>query len=154
MSLYKHLILCGAFLVSWAMSTPSFAGLISEQEIKQSIIEYVRDHTSWRENQIEVTDIEGALRIVLPDESLRYKVRTAPRSSFLGRTDFEVDVLAGDQRIHSLRVTAHLAIWVDVLLASHPIKSGEVIHKEDVYVGKRNLVDLASAYLVNPEEVI
>ena len=122
-------------------------------KIKKMIKTYVVTHTSWKENQIHIDNINIPGKIVIPTHAM-FNMAPAPNSTLVGKTAFAINVYKKNGSIQTYWITADIGILVDVVLASRPMEYHHIINKDDVYIGKKDLNKLLPGYITNLSEVI
>lgn len=126
---------------------------LNVQDVKILIEKYIKRHTPWKEEQIDIHNINLPRRItILPDWD--YEILPAPNSTLLGKTAFALKVNMGGQDIQTYWITADVGVWMDVVLTSKSMKYHQIIGIDDVYMGKKNLTELPPDYINDIEEVL
>ncbi|MBI4715948.1 MAG: flagellar basal body P-ring formation protein FlgA [Nitrospirae bacterium] len=144
-------LVLGTSLGGWDQG---LAGEITQADLKQRIVNYVTEHSSWKEDQVEVEILAVTPKPVIPEGVLSMEIRPAPRAVLIGKTDFSLQVRMPGGGTQTFRISARLKVWEGVVLAAHPLKGGDEIRTDDVYVGKQDLGDLAPGYLSDLSDVV
>lgn len=125
---------------------------IPSTEIEKIIKEFVLQNTPWREEQVKVKNINMPNRITLPSD-WSYHITSAPGASLTGRSSFLLDITGSDNSVRSSWVTAEIEVWVDVVLASKPLKERQMLGADDIYIGRKELSRLPAGYLDDIRQV-
>ena len=115
-------------------------------EVEKIIKEYVIRNTPWTEEQVNIKNVNISNKILLP-EKWDYYIAAAPASSMLGRSSFLLDITGIDNSVQSSWVTAEIEVWVDVVLASKPLKERQMVGADDIYIGRKDLSRLPAGYI-------
>ena len=95
-------------------------------EVEKIVKEYVIQNTPWTEEQVKIKNVNVSNKITLP-ESWSYHIAAAPASSMTGRSSFLLDITGTDNAVQSSWVTAEIEVWVEVVLASKPLKERQMV---------------------------
>src|SRR3989337_48309 len=115
-------------------------------EVEKIIKEYVIKNTPWTEEQVNIKNVNISNKILLP-EKWGYHIAAAPASSMIGRSSFLLDITGIDNSVQSSWVTAEIAVLVDVVLASKPLKERQMVGADDIYIGRKDLSRLPAGYI-------
>src|SRR3990172_11149946 len=128
------------------------AKTITSSEVEKIIKEYVIKNTPWTEEQVNIKNVNISNKILLP-EKWGYHIAAAPASSMLGRSSFLLDITGIDNSVQSSWVTAEIEVWVDVVLASKPLKERQMVGADDIYIGRKDLSRLPAGYINDISQV-
>lgn len=134
--------LTGAGAVNAAEKTKT----VLTDEVEKIIKEYVIQNTPWTEEQVKVKNVNVSNKIILP-EKWNYHIEVAPASSMIGRSSFQLEITDIYKSVQSSWVTAEIEVWVEVVLASKPLKERQMVGDEDIYIGKKDLSRLPAGYI-------
>src|SRR3990172_2684517 len=121
-------------------------------EVEKIIKEYVIQNTPWTEEQIKIKNVNVSNKITLP-EGWSYHIAVAPASSMIGRSSFLLDITGIDNSVQSSWVTAEIEVWVEVVLASKPLKERQMVGADDIYIGRKDLSRLPAGYINDISQV-
>ena len=122
------------------------AKILPSSEVEKIIKEYVIRNTPWTEEQVNIKNVNISNKILLP-EKWGYHIAAAPASSMIGRSSFLLDITGIDNSVQSSWVTAEIEVWVDVVLASKPLKERQMVGADDIYIGRKDLSRLPAGYI-------
>lgn len=128
------------------------SGSLQSGDIEKIIKAHVIENTPWTEEQVTVKNVNVANKITMPSDG-RYHLKPASGASMTGRTSFMLEITGTDNEFQSSWVTAEIGVWVDVVLASKPLKEKQVLNDGDFYIGRRELSRLPGGYLDDMREV-
>ncbi len=148
----KYLLILTVFVIGIIMAAYDTAcaadadkTLLSADAAK-IIKEYVIRNTPWTEEQVNIKNVNISNKILLP-EKWDYHIAAAPASSMMGRSSFLIDITGKDHSVQSSWVTAEIEVWVDVVLASKPLKERQMVGADDIYIGRKDLSRLPAGYI-------
>jgi len=122
------------------------AKTITSSEVEKIIKQYVIRNTPWTEEQIKIKNVNVSNKIT-PPLDWSYHITAAPASSMIGRSSFLLDITGIDNSVQSSWVTAEIEVWVDVVLASKPLKERQMVGADDIYIGRKDLSRLPAGYI-------
>ena len=125
---------------------------LSSAEVEKIIKEYVIQNTPWTEEQVNIKNVNVANKITLP-ELWSHHIAVAPASSMMGRSSFLLDITSIDNSVQSSWVTAEIEVWVEVVLASKPLKERQMVGADDFYIGRKDLSRLPAGYINDISQV-
>lgn len=121
-------------------------------EVEKIIKEYVIRNTPWTEEQVTIKNINISNKMTIP-VSWNYHITPAPGSALVGRSSFLLEITGADNSAQSSWVSAEIEVWVEVVLASKPLKERQMVNVDDVYIGRKELSRLPAGYLDDIKEV-
>lgn len=127
---------------------------VSEEVVRHGIQIFLGDAlgAGAADAVLRSVDLPGAIRV--PAGACSARVVAQPGRAVLGRMRFQVEILVDDRPVRTAWVTADVAVYGSVLVATRPVARGETIAAADVTVERRDLAEAGKGVLGAPEEAI
>ena len=107
-----------------------------------------------RRKRVEVKEIRGYERLVLPPGALSYDVVLPDQASRGGTVSVSIHFLINGKEAKKCRVTAQVNIFTDVVAARSFLKKGQVIQEKDLQLVNKNISLLAPDVVTDFEEAV
>jgi flagella basal body P-ring formation protein FlgA len=105
-------------------------------------------------HRIEIRDIRGYKRVVLPQGPFSFRVVVPERGNLGGNITAAILFLVNGQEIKRLRIAARVDIYADVVAAGHYLKKHHEIKEQDLQVVNRNISLLPHDVVTEFKEVL
>jgi flagella basal body P-ring formation protein FlgA len=107
-----------------------------------------------RRKRVEVREIRGYEKLVLPPGALSYVVVLPDQASRGGTVSVSIRFLINGKEVKKSRVTAQVNIFTDVVVARSFLRKGLVIQEKDLQLVNKNISALAPDVVTDFEEVV
>jgi len=107
-----------------------------------------------RRKRVEVREIRGYERLVLPPGTLSYDVVLPDQAGRGGTVSASIHFLINGKEAKKCRVTAQVNIFTDVVVARSFLKKGQIIQEKDLQLVNKNISLLAPDVVTDFEEVV
>jgi|UniRef100_A0A7C5ENR7 flagella basal body P-ring formation protein FlgA len=129
--------------------------LLSGEEVAKTFRRYVQEHNPYPAANllIEVFPLEEA--VILPDAQVTLEALPPRSGKLVGDVNLEMVVLHGGQTLKRIKVSGKVRVERQVVCATRPLKSQEIIGPGDVQVLRRDVTGLnAGEFFISPDQVI
>ena len=127
---------------------------IEEQEIEGILETHLQKMINDRRKRVEVKDVRGCERLVLPAGTLSYEVVAPDQALRGGNVSMVIHFLVNGREVKKARMTAQVNIFADVVVARSYLKKHHVIRERDVQLANKNISGLAPDAVTEFEEVV
>jgi flagella basal body P-ring formation protein FlgA len=127
---------------------------IELKEVSGILEAYFQNIYPENSHHIEIRDIRGYERMVLPPGLVSYSVIVSERGHQGGNIPATILFLVNGQEIKRLRITARVDIYADVVAARHYLKKYQEIKEQDLQVVNRNISLLPHDVVTEVKEVL
>ena len=128
---------------------------VIEQEDVAGILEtHIQKRVGDRRKRIEVKEIRGYERLVLPPGVLSYDVVVPDQGYRGGTVSASIHFLIDGKEAKKIRVTAQVNIFADVVVARSHLRKNHVIQEKDLQRLNKNSSLLAPDVVTDFEEVV
>ena len=128
---------------------------VIEQEDVAGILEtHIQKRVGDRRKRIEVKEIRGYERLVLPPGVLSYDVVVPDQGYRGGTVSASILFLIDGKEAKKIRVTAQVNIFTDVVVARSHLRKNHVIQEKDLQLVNKNSSLLAPDVVTDFEEVV
>jgi len=110
---------------------------ITEDEIKESIREYVYKNMPWQKDQAKVTQIDHKGDIVLPGSEIQQNIIAKENNSFIGKVPLILEFKVHGKILKRKKINAVLEVLMPAVLAKVSLKRGQTISRNDIYTEKQ-----------------
>jgi flagellar basal body P-ring formation protein FlgA len=127
---------------------------VEMEQIKKILETYFQKVFPDQTRHVEIRDIRGYEKAVLPPVELSVEVLVSERARSGGNISALILFLANGREIKRLRVTARVDIYADVVVAKNYLKKGQEIGMKDLQIVNRNISTLAPDVVTRYEEIL
>jgi flagella basal body P-ring formation protein FlgA len=127
---------------------------IELEEVLKILEAYFQNIYPENSHHIEIKDIHGYERIILPPGLFSFRVIVSERGHQGGNIPATILFLVNGQEIKRLKVTARVDIYADVVAAGHYLKKHQEIKEQDLQVVNRNISLLPHDVVTEFKEVL
>ena len=110
---------------------------ITEDEIKESIREYIYKNMPWQKDQAKITQIDHKGDIVLPGGEIQQKIIVKENNRFIGKVPLILEFKVNDKILKRKKINAVLEVLMPAVLAKVSLKRGQTISRSDVYTERQ-----------------
>lgn len=110
---------------------------ITEDEIKESIREYIYTNMPWQKDQAKVSQIGHKGDIVLPGGEIQQKIIAKENSGFIGKVPLILEFKVNGKILKRKKINALVEVLMPTVLAKVFLKRGQIISKSDIYTEKQ-----------------
>lgn len=130
------------------------AQYIDAGRIKEIFMGYIKDNSSWSEEQIQVEDINAPESIVFPEGKLEWNVQNRSNSDLTGNVTLIIDFRVDDKLVKKVNVSGKVSIARETIKAARKIARGQIITADDITL----ISEVSSHYrkdlVINKEDAI
>ena len=147
----------GIFVVTLAdvsHSTPRESQVIELEDVAGILETHIQKTVGDRRRRIEVKEIRGYERLVLPPGRLSYDVVVPDQAYRGGNVSASILFLIDGKEAKKIRVTAQVNIFTDVVVARSYLRKNHVIQEKDLQLVNKNSSLLAPDVVTDFEEVV
>ena len=127
---------------------------ISRENIRNIVQDFVYAHMPWEKKRANIKDIRVSHNAILPRGNITYKVVPPGKSDFLGIMPVSILLMVDGRCRKRAWATVDIEVLQEVVVSKRPLKRFRVITEEDVCLQIRELADLPSNIITDPEEVL
>ena len=127
---------------------------ILKNKIEGIAKDYFFRNAPWEKKRVKVKNIEFSKISNLPAGEIVYDIIPSRNDNFLGRTEFFLLLEGENKWKKKLRVSADIGVLTPVALTSRRLKSGQIITKNDVHLGERDLSRIGPDIISDINEVL
>jgi flagella basal body P-ring formation protein FlgA len=112
--------------------------------------------TEWDGNvkTVHVTVLEPTDPVIIPGGRVDVQVMSNPTDVGLGRRLFQLEASANGKPRKTIQVTADIAAMIDAVVATRPLKTDELIEKEDLKTIRMRVHQVNHPFITDLEDVI
>jgi flagella basal body P-ring formation protein FlgA len=127
---------------------------IELEEVLRILEAYFQEIYPDNNHHIEIKDIRGYKRVVLPQGLVSFRVIVPERGYLGGNITATILFAVNGQEIKRLRISAHVDIYADVVAAGHYLKKHHEIKEQDLQIVNRNISLLPHDVVTEFKEVL
>jgi flagella basal body P-ring formation protein FlgA len=127
---------------------------IELEEVMRILEAYFQEIYPDNSHHIEIKDIRGYERVVLPPGLFSFRVIVSERGHLGGNITATILFLVNGQEVKRLRITARVDIYADVVAAGHYLKKHHEIKEQDLQIVNRNISLLPHDVVTEFKEVL
>lgn len=128
--------------------------IISEDEVKKTLREYIYKNMPWRKDQVEITQIGFKGDISLPGGKIVQKITSKGNSSFLGKVPLYLEFLSDGKILKRKKVNIEIRVLMPLVLARAFMKKNQIISENDIYIEERWVSKISRNFYTSKEEVL
>jgi len=130
------------------------AQFIKAVQMQEIFMEYVRDNSSWSEEQLRFDDINAPATIALPEGKLRWEVQGKDNGDFTGSMSITIGLFVDERLVKKVQVSGKVGINRETIKTAKKIERGQVITADDIATVNENTLHFRKGMIINREEVI
>jgi flagella basal body P-ring formation protein FlgA len=128
---------------------------VIELEDVAGILEtHIQKRVNDRRKRVEIKEIRGYERLVLPPGALSYDVVLPDQASRGGTVSALIHFFINGKEAKKIRVTAQVNIFTDVVVARSFLRKGQIIQEKDLQLVNKNMSLFAPDVVTDFEEVV
>ena len=128
--------------------------IIEAEDVADIVEVHIQRMIGDRRKRVEVKEIRGYERTVLPPGSLSYEVSVSDQAYRGGHVSTMIHFLVNGQVTKKRRVTAEVNIFADVVAARSYLKKHHVIQEKDLQWVNKNMAHLPPDVVTEFEEAV
>jgi flagella basal body P-ring formation protein FlgA len=133
--------------------TRSFIEIVGA-EMEKIISDYLYQEALRGESSAKVKNMRVPDRLILPKGSITYQVVPPKNSNFLGKISLSIQFHVDGKLLKKVWVTATVELFVDVLVAKHPLGKHKPIGEDDLELRRMDLAQLPLNVIFNSQDVV
>ncbi len=127
---------------------------LPRDHIERAIEAAIRQRMPWPAEAVTISDIHFDDRIELPVGNLTCQIDPVRNEDYLGQTVMTLVLSVDGEPVRKLPFQATIAVMADVVAVAEPIGKHQHIEADDLAVVSRNLADLPSDVVTDPEAAL
>lgn len=140
--------------VAAEVQAPAAGNLVSEQEIRRVVENYLVQRASSLNAQVTVKKIGYRGDLKLPAGRVSFEVVAPERWEGYGSTSVALVVRVDDRVVRNQTVLVEVEALAEMVVAARTLERGEVLAPSDLSVARRDLAQVQGRFMKNAEEAV
>ena len=135
------------------VSVSSKSRTISADEIKQAVIDHVRENMLWDSDDVEVEFTRSVSDIRLSSDGISICVDEPLGCDYLGYEQFALKLLKDGELVERISVPTRIRVHQDVVVSSRMISRNSILGRDNAELKRIELTDTSKAPITSLDDV-
>ncbi len=128
--------------------------IISKDEVKESIRDYIYKNMPWDKNQVKISEIDFNGKILLPNGEITQKITSKKYSSFIGELPLFLEFKVDGRSHRRQKIKVKIDVLIPAVLTRGPMKRNQIISEKDIYVENKWVSNKSQKMITSIADVI